>query len=80
MRCEGWRRFGGAFTLGPVRWEQCKNDAIVSIKVKQDDGEGIFPACKTCWKEAIANKDIKIIEVVPLNEETVCKTVDSRGE
>jgi hypothetical protein len=53
-------------TLGPVQWEQCVNDAIVKIKVKQDDEILTLPSCNVCWKEAIDNKYIEIIEVLPL--------------
>jgi hypothetical protein len=70
MRCEGWRRYGGMMTLGPVTWRQCEEEGIVSIKVKQDGEIATFPACKICWKEAITDKDIEIIEVVPLDVES----------
>ena len=65
-RCEGWRRRGGAFTLGPVTWAQCDNDAVVMITAKQK-GEDVktFPACMECWNEALQFK-IEILEVVPL--------------
>jgi hypothetical protein len=40
-RCEGWRRYGGAFTLGPVHWEQCEAQGIVRLKFKDaDTGQG----------------------------------------
>ena len=64
VRCEGWRRNGGAFTLGPVTWEQCKNDAIVMLKVKQGKIEEL-PACAECWEEGRENK-IEILEVKPI--------------
>ena len=67
MRCEGYRKSGGFMTLGPIHWKQCGEEAIVSVKVKQDGEIATFPACMICWKEAIANKDIEIIEVVPLD-------------
>jgi hypothetical protein len=65
MRCEVWRRYGGAFTFGPVRWEQCKNDAIVSLTVQQDGQPKTCPVCMKCWREAISN-EIEIKNVVPL--------------
>lgn len=65
MRCEGWRRNGGAFTLGPVKWEQCKNDAIAIIKVVQDGKAEDFPACSICWKECI-DKGIEIKGAQPV--------------
>ena len=64
-RCEGYRRYGGAFTLGPVRWQQCRKQAIVRITVVQEEGEGTFPACMTCWNEAKArNVEIKNVEPI----------------
>ena len=64
MRCEGWRRYGGAFTLGPVKWEQCKNEAVVILTVKQEEIEDL-PACLDCWNEAI-DRRIKIISSKPI--------------
>jgi len=55
MRCEGWRRNGGAFTFGPVKWEQCKNDAIVLLTVEQDGTVEELPACSACWQECLDN-------------------------
>lgn len=52
MRCEGMRRRGNAFTLGPVRWRQCENDAVVILKVRQEV-IAEFPACLVCWNEAV---------------------------
>lgn len=63
-RCEGWRRYGGAFTLGPVRWEQCKNDATVTLTVEQETTERM-PACMECWREA-QERGIKIHASEPL--------------
>lgn len=65
IRCEGWRRYGGAFTLGPVHWEQCKEKAVVMIKVKQEGKVDLLPACMTCWHEAI-RRGIKILEARPI--------------
>lgn len=70
MQCEGWRRTGGAFTFGPVKWEQCKNNAIVMITVTQDGKTETLPACVECWNECI-NTKIKISEVKPLVERRI---------
>jgi hypothetical protein len=68
MQCEGWRRTGGAFTFGPVKWEQCENSALVMLTVVQNAKKEELPACRKCWNEAIENK-IEISAVVPLPEE-----------
>lgn len=59
MRCEGWRRYGGAFTLGPVKWVRCEEDAIVVLEVQQGEVQKI-PSCVKCWNEAKEN-GIKIL-------------------
>ena len=70
MRCEGWRRYGGAFSVGGVpKWQQCKDAATVVLKVKQSDGVQELPACPKCWEEAIGNKDIEILSAAPLAKE-----------
>jgi hypothetical protein len=63
-RCEGYRKYGGAFSFGPPVWEQCKENAIVELTIKQEKTE-TFPACKTCWNEVLENK-IKVVNVIPL--------------
>lgn len=65
-QCEGWRRHGGAFTLGPVTWKQCTNPATVLLTVEQEQQRQTLPACPICWKEAAENKDIKVIEAKPV--------------
>jgi hypothetical protein len=65
MRCEGWRRNGGVFTFGPVKWSQCKNDATVMIDLEQDGEQQTLPGCLECWQEAI-DKGIKILSVRPI--------------
>ena len=65
MRCEGWRRSGGAFTLGLPQWVQCENDATVMLTIEQEKVTETLPACKKCWQEAI-DKKIKILGVVPI--------------
>jgi len=67
MRCEGFRRYGGAFTLGPIEWEQCEENAIVYITTRINNKKQIIPSCKKCWEESIEN-GIKIIEVKPVEE------------
>lgn len=62
-RCEGYRRHGGAFTCGPVSWEQCGNDAVVLLDVKNPDGSKIekSPACQVCWDESKTYKGMEIL-------------------
>jgi hypothetical protein len=64
-RCEGYRRYGGVFTFGPVRWEQCNENATVMLTVVQDGKKETLPACPTCWNECIENK-MKIIAATPI--------------
>lgn len=65
IRCEGYRRRGGAFTLGPVVWEQCENDALVELIITQDGKEVTGPSCITCWNEAMGNDKIQVKSVKP---------------
>ncbi len=65
-RCEGFRRYGGAFTLGPVRWEQCRETATVMLTVKQDGETQTLPACPTCWEEARNTKGITVTDAKPI--------------
>lgn len=71
MRCEGWRRKGGAFTFGPVVWKQCSNEASVMLTVLQKPkGEKkkirqVLPACPTCWQECI-DTGIEIEKAAPI--------------
>ena len=65
VRCEGYRRYGGAFSLGPPVWRQCENDATVILKIEQDGNVGDLPGCHECWKEA-QEKRLRILEVKPL--------------
>ncbi len=53
MKCEGWRRNGAAFTLGPVTWKQCENEAVVILEVVQDGKVESLPGCAICWQECI---------------------------
>lgn len=65
MRCEGWTRRGGAFTLGPVEWVQCDEEAVVMVNCTQEGETKDFPACMSCWERAITYP-IKINKVIPL--------------
>ena len=64
-RCEGWRRYGGAFSFGKPRWVQCEMAAVVTLRVKQDNVISDQPACLKCWNEAKENK-IPIISATAL--------------
>lgn len=64
-RCEGWRRHGGAFTLGPVHWEQCASQGAVILTISNGKEIKTLPACKKCWEECIENK-LNIIKVTPI--------------
>lgn len=66
MKCEGWTRKGGAFTLGLPVWSQCESEAIVMIELEQEEIE-ILPGCTICWEKAI-ERGIKIISVTPIKE------------
>ena len=65
VRCEGWTRKGGAFSLGPVVWSQCENVATRLHCINQGDGEEIMPSCEECTVEAIDN-GIKILESIQI--------------
>lgn len=71
MRCEGWHRHGGAFTLGPVTWEQCEKQATAMLKFKDSDSKKIktLPACQECWAECLKN-GIKVIKVSPISKKS----------
>ena len=64
-QCEGWRRAGGAFTFGPVEWQQCTSIAIAILTVTQEGKTEQMPACQVCWDEAVEN-DIDIQEAALL--------------
>ena len=61
-QCKGFRRFGGAFTMGAPTWVQCEETGIVMLKI---EGEDKMPACEKCWIETIET-GIKIEEVLPM--------------
>jgi hypothetical protein len=63
MKCEGQRRYGGVFTLGPVTWVDCPDTPTVLLKI----GGKVLPACNTCWQECIDNKMV-IEEVIPIQK------------
>ena len=68
MRCEGYRRYGGAFALGPVTWRQCENEAVLVLTVMQED-EASFPACAICVNEAIQARGITVLGADELPKE-----------
>ena len=68
MRCEGYRRYGGVFSFGPVLWEQCPYEAVVILTVVQDGEEQDIPGCMKCWQECL-EKGIQIIKVTPIPKE-----------
>jgi len=67
-RCEGWRRYGGAFTLGPVKWVQCPESATVMLTVKQEGEKKKqrMPSCQKCWLEACSTKGIAVLDAKPI--------------
>lgn len=68
-QCGGQRRYGGAFTLGPVRWEACKETPVVMLTIEQDGKTDTLPACMRCWTECVEN-GINITKAVPLEPES----------
>lgn len=64
--CEGYRRYGGAFSFGPVKWVACEEKAIVRILVVQDGVEKGYNGCLQCWNECIASKAITVIRAIPI--------------
>ena len=70
LQCEGWRRTGGAFTFGPVQWDQCKNTPVAIIVIKQGGKqEKPMPACLTCWEECENTKGITVISAKPIKSD-----------
>jgi hypothetical protein len=66
-RCEGYRRYGGAFSFGPVTWEQCTREAVVMLTIIQKGKEETLPACVICWAECL-NNGIEIVKAYPISE------------
>ncbi len=66
VQCEGYRRRGGAFTLGIPQWEQCTSDATVTLDMEQNGQRIKLPSCPVCWEEARNHPQIKIIEATPI--------------
>lgn len=66
MRCEGYRRNGGAFTYGPVKWVQCPKNAVVNLTVTQGKETKTFPSCQECWKEATECRQIAVVKAEPI--------------
>jgi hypothetical protein len=57
-RCEGYRKYGSFMTLGPREWEQCKNPAVMLVRVDQrfvDQREVVVNknvrCCAECYQE-----------------------------
>lgn len=73
IRCEGYRRYGGAFTLGLIKWVRCEEVAVVNITIEQDeDGrtyKKTYPACMKCWNEAIESESITVLNATPIVKE-----------
>lgn len=69
MKCEGYRKYGGVFSLGPITWKQCENDAVVMVEVEQDGKCEILPSCMVCWQEAI-DTGMTILSVRPIISES----------
>ena len=67
-QCDGWRRYGGAFSLGPIIWKQCPNEAIVELEIVQDNKKSKMAACNSCWEEALDTPSIIIESARPSNE------------
>jgi hypothetical protein len=67
IRCEGWRRYGGAFTFGPITWKQCTNQGIVELKFVQDGETKTLPSCKQCWDECLRS-GIAVIKAKPIRK------------
>ncbi len=68
-KCYGWRRTGGAFTLGLPTWKQCDRKPVVDLTVKQGKEERItLPSCLVCWEECMINPDIKVIKAEPISQ------------
>lgn len=53
IRCEGWYRHGGVFTLGPVKWVQCDQPATMTCTVRQDGETETWSVCARCHKAGI---------------------------
>ena len=67
-RCAGWRRYGGAFTLGRAEWKQCENAATLLLRTVEDGKESDVPACERCWREAVGTQSIAILRVEPIGK------------
>ena len=65
LQCEGWVRHGGAFSFGPVKWEQCKKKPVVNLTIKRKgEKEETLPACKECWNKCIQGEDIEGLKII----------------
>lgn len=72
IRCEGYRRYGGAFSFGPPQWRQCTNHASVMIHVEQDGNNDSYPSCFECIDEILTHGNqygIKLNSISELKKE-----------
>lgn len=65
-QCEGYRRYGGAFSLGPAKWLRCEGKPIVMLTIEGKDES--LASCLKCWNECKAN-DLPITNAELLNED-----------
>lgn len=62
-------------TFGRPVWEQCQNDAVVSITVIRDGKQETSPGCMECWSECLS-RGIEVASVVPLDAPKPVLAVD----
>lgn len=67
IRCEGYRRHGGVFSLGPVTWSQCTGASVVMLTIRKEGEAVTLPACQRCWDECIEGR-IRIIKARPIGK------------
>ena len=64
-----------------MEWEQCKEEATVMLKVKQDKEKATEqPICKTCWEECRETPGIKILDVRPLTKKEKARASVEAGD
>lgn len=66
LQCQGWRRTGGAFSLGPVTWNQCEEIPAVMLIVKGQTEP--MAACGICWNECIET-GVEILTATPIKKD-----------
>lgn len=52
--------------MGMPEWEQCSEEAVVTLEVEQHMRIQNLPACLTCWNEA-NDSGIKILKATPIS-------------